>query len=105
MQNAEMEVKTEIKMPSAPYRGTKAGSSNSAPTVSTANVIPTIPLSSLGVSSKLVALVDSWASCKVRNPNFRRISRLKNSVSVTRLSPPTWIRARITPWPKKVQWV
>ena len=66
-----------MKIPPIPYFGTKAGSSSTAPMASTIKEIPTIPLRSRGVSSKLLALVDSCASCRVRSPNFRRINEIE----------------------------
>ena len=89
-------MKMDIKIPSAPYFGTKVVHNNTAPQNSMVMEISTTAFTRWVTSKKVVEFRDSWASCIFRSPNFLPIATLKKVVKVIRPSPPIWISSKMT---------
>ena len=107
LQKAETEWNTANQMSSgAPYCGTKRMASSTAPVSSKMAVpIATVELISMMRATREPTLMLSAITARSRMLILRR-SRRKNSVAmVMKPSPPIWMSASITPWPKKVHWV
>ena len=102
LQNAETAVNTDIQIPFAPNRGTKAAARAIAPISSKPKLVCITRYSIFLVPAASSRLIDSLASIILLKPSFLRSARLKKAVSVTRPRPPIWISSRITACPKTV---